>query len=327
MTRLVVASADAGERLDVLIARRAPELSRAQAQRLIKAGAVTVDGKAVKPRFVVRAGQEITISLPPPQPTHLIPQALPLDIRHEDSDLIVVNKPPGMVVHPGAGRRQETLVNALLAHCRDLSGIGGELRPGIVHRLDKDTSGLLAAAKNDFAHAALAAQLKARTAGRRYLALVWGRPRTDHFVVRTLLGRHPSQRVMMAVLDPAREGKPGAREAITEVRVREVLGPMTLVEARLQTGRTHQIRVHLAHVGHPVVGDPTYGGGRSKAEQGRLNAETRRLVAALPGQALHAYYLAFDHPRSGERLEFTADPPAEMQAVIAHLRGRASESA
>jgi 23S rRNA pseudouridine1911/1915/1917 synthase len=334
VTRLVAEPGEAGERLDLFVARRLPELSRAQAQRLIKAGDILVDERRVKPRFAVAAGNTVSVTIPPPQPVAMTPQALALDIRYEDSDLIVVNKPAGMVVHPGAGRRDGTLVNALLAHCHDLSGIGGELRPGIVHRLDKDTSGLMVAAKNDFAHAALAAQLKARTAGgvppagRRYLALVWGRPRQDHFVVRTLFGRHPTRRVMMAVLDAERAGKPGVREAVTEVRVREPLGPMTLVEARLQTGRTHQIRVHMTHTGHPVVGDPTYGGKRQKAELAgpqaahRLDAQARRLVAALPGQALHAYYLAFDHPRTGERMEFTAEAPAEMEALLAHLRRR-----
>jgi 23S rRNA pseudouridine1911/1915/1917 synthase len=327
---LVVEPAAAGERLDLFVARHVPGLSRAQAQRLIRAGEILVDGQPAKPRLVVRAGQEIAIHVPPPQPTGIIPQALPLDIRYEDPDLIVVNKPAGMVVHPGAGRRQDTLVNALLAHCRDLSGIGGELRPGIVHRLDKDTSGLIVAAKNDFAHASLAAQLKSRTAGRRYLALVWGRPKwvgagkdAAPALIRTLFGRHPKHRVMMAVLDPSRAGKPGVREAITEVCVREYLGPMTVVEARLRTGRTHQIRAHMAHIGLPVVGDPVYGGRRVRAGKDAaplLSAEARRLIAALPGQALHAYYLAFDHPRTGQRMEFSADLPPYMQALIAHLR-------
>ena len=320
MQTFTVEPEEIGQRLDVFVARRAPELSRAQAQRLIKLGEILVDGGAVKPRFAVSPGQQVTVNIPPPRSVSLKPQEIPLDVRYEDSDLIVVNKPAGMVVHPGAGRREGTLVNALLAHCQDLSGIGGELRPGIVHRLDKDTSGLIVAAKNDFAHASLAAQLKARTAGRRYLALVWGGPEQERFLVRTLFGRHPTHRVMMAVLDPERAGKPGAREAVTEVVVRERLGPMTLIEARLQTGRTHQIRVHMAYIGHPVVGDPTYGGKRHKAELAALDPEARRLIAALPGQALHAYYLAFDHPRTGERMEFTADPPAEMQALLEHMR-------
>ena len=319
MQTLTIDAGEAGERLDVIVARRLPELSRAQAQRLIKGGHIVVDGRAVKPRFAVTPGQQIAVSIPPPQPAGVVPQEIPLDIRYEDGDVIVVNKPAGMVVHPGAGRREGTLVNALLAHCKDLSGIGGELRPGIVHRLDKDTSGLIVAAKNDFAHASLAAQLKARTAGRRYLALVWGRPHKEHFVLRTLFGRHPGHRVMMAVLDAQRAEKPGTREAVTEVRVRDHLGPLTLIEARLHTGRTHQIRVHMAYVGHPVVGDPTYGGKRQKAELAALDPEARRLIAALPGQALHAYYLAFDHPRTGERMELTADPPAQMRALIAHM--------
>ncbi|UCH35360.1 MAG: RluA family pseudouridine synthase [Armatimonadota bacterium] len=319
--RLTVEPAEAGQRLDVVVATRAPELSRAQAQRLIRAGDIVVDGVAVKPRFIVTPGQQITVSIPPPQPVGIEPQEFPLDIRYEDSDVVVVNKPAGVVVHPGAGRREGTLVNALLAHCTDLSGIGGELRPGIVHRLDKDTSGLIAAAKNDFAHASLAAQLKARTAERRYLALIWGRPDKDHFTVRTLFGRHPKHRIMMAVLDPQRAGKPGAREALTEVRVREHLGPMTLIEARLHTGRTHQIRVHASYIGHPVVGDPTYGGKRQKAELAGLDAKAQRLVRDLHGQALHAYHLAFDHPRSGERIEVKTHPPDDMQALIAHMRG------
>jgi 23S rRNA pseudouridine1911/1915/1917 synthase len=317
---LRVEAGESGERLDIFVARRLPDLSRAQVQRLIKLGEVLVDGRAVKQGFAVAPGQTVMVNLPAPTPVGLEPQDIALDVRYEDSDLIVVNKPAGMVVHPGAGRSRDTLVNALLAHCKDLSGIGGEMRPGIVHRLDKDTSGLIVAAKNDFAHASLAAQLQARTAGRRYAALVWGRLKEDHVVVRTLFGRHPSHRVMMAVLPAEREGKPGAREAITEVTVRERLGSMTLVEARLQTGRTHQIRVHMAYVGHPVVGDPTYGAKRQKAELPALGPEARRLVRDLQGQALHAYYLAFDHPRTGQRMEFTSDPPADMLALIAHLR-------
>ena len=320
MPTLTVEPDEAGRRLDILVARRLPELSRAQVQRLIKLGEIRVDGQVAKPRLAVAPGQQVTINVPPPALTSLAAQDLPLDVRYEDSDLIVVNKPAGMVVHPGAGRSDGTLVNALLAHCTDLSGIGGEMRPGIVHRLDKDTSGLIIVAKNDFAHASLAAQLKARTAGRRYLALVWGRPKEDRLVVRTLFGRHPSHRVMMAVLPAEREGKPGAREAVTEVMVRERLGPMTLVEARLQTGRTHQIRVHMAYLGHPVVGDPTYGAKRQKAELPALDRETQRLVTGLRGQALHAYYLAFDHPRTGQRMEFTSDPPPDMLALIGHLR-------
>jgi 23S rRNA pseudouridine1911/1915/1917 synthase len=324
--RLAVGPADAGERLDVFVARRVPQLSRAQAQRLIKRGEIRVNGQAVKPRFALAPGDEITVSIPPPAPVAIQPEPIPLDVRYEDSDLIVIAKPPGMVVHPGAGRRSGTLVNALLAHCRDLSGIGGELRPGIVHRLDKDTSGLIVAAKNDLAHASLAAQLKARTVLRRYLALVWGRPRQESFIVRTPFGRHPSHRVMMAVLDaPTRRGKPGTREAVTGVQVREVLGAMTLIEARLHTGRTHQIRVHMAYVGHPVVGDPTYGAKRQKAELAGLEAETRRLVQALPGQALHAYCLAFDHPRSRARIRLAADPPPQMQAVIEALRAPSAQ--
>jgi len=323
--RLEVEPGEVGERLDVVVAKRVPELSRAQAQRLIRAGEILVDGRAVKQRFAVTPGQQITINIPPPQPAGIEPQAIPLDVRCEDSDLIVVNKPAGMVVHPGVGRRRDTLVNALIAHCKDLSGIGGELRPGIVHRLDKDTSGLIVAAKNDVAHASLAAQLKARTAGRRYLALVWGKPEKEHFVIRTAFGRHPTHRVMMAVLDADRAERPGVREAVTEVALRERLGPISLVEARLHTGRTHQIRVHTSYVGHPVVGDPTYGGKRQKAELSGLDAEARRLIAALQGQALHAYYLAFDHPRTGQRMEFTAEPPADMQALIEHLRAIARD--
>jgi 23S rRNA pseudouridine1911/1915/1917 synthase len=317
---LEVEPGEAGERLDVVVARRVPELSRAQAQRLIKAGEILVDGNAVKQRFAVTPGQQITINIPPPQPAGIEPQAIPLDVRYEDSDLIVVNKPAGMVVHPGVGRRRDTLVNALLAHCTDLSGIGGELRPGIVHRLDKDTSGLIVAAKNDAAHASLAAQLKARTAGRRYLALVWGKLDEEHFVIRTAFGRHPTHRVMMAVLDADRAERPGVREAVTEVLMRERLGPISLIEASLRTGRTHQIRVHMSYVGHPVVGDPTYGGRRQKAELAGLDAQARQLIAALQGQALHAYYLAFDHPRTGQRMEFTADPPPDMEALIEHMQ-------
>lgn len=289
----------AGTRLDVYAAGLPGILSRAMAQRLIAGGELTVDGRAARASLRLSGGEEIRYTIPPPEPAAAEPEEIPLEILYEDDDLLVVNKPRGLVVHPAAGNRRGTLVNAVLAHAGELSGVGGVARPGIVHRLDKDTSGVLVVAKNDAAHVGLTAQFKAHSIDRRYLALVRGRLPSSEGRVEGNIGRHPRHRKKMAVL--ATGGKP----AVTHWRVLEELPGYTLLEARLETGRTHQIRVHLAHLGHPVAGDPVYGG-----QAGELG---------LAGQALHAAVLAFRHPRTGEELSFRTPPPADFQGALARL--------
>ena len=319
-----------GYRLDRALAAALPDSSRSMLQRLILDGDVAVDGRTLRPSHKVKAGDRVTLRLPVPEPPRLIPEPIPLDVRYEDDQLLVINKPRGMVVHPAPGAHRGTLVHAVLAHCPEgLSRVGGEGRPGIVHRLDKDTSGLILVAKTDAAHRALARQIQARTAHRRYLALVWGDPRFQRALVDAPIGRHPTDRTRMAVLPLAGPEDPGprSRSAQTEIEVLERFGFCTLLECRLLTGRTHQIRVHCAHIGHPVVGDAVYGGAR------RLGAEVLRgrpdrprleeAIEALGGQALHAYYLAFDHPVTGRRLELTAEPPADMQDLLDVLRQEA----
>src|SRR5579871_1183810 len=317
-----VEAAQAGQRLDVVVAGALEGATRAEAQRLIEMPVdapegVRVNGKREKASYRVREGDTITISRPLPQPTQVLPEAIPLPIVYEDADLMVIDKPRGMVVHPAPGSTHGTLVNAVLAHADDLSGIGGELRPGIVHRLDKDTGGLLVVAKSDFAHQSLQAQIQARTAERRYLALVWGQPHFERATVDAPIGRHPTDRKKMAVVTDPRHS---ARPAQTDLTVRETFeGAFTLLEARLHTGRTHQIRVHCAYIHHPVVGDPLYGGLRTVPAN--VFSPTRRAaiegaIAALDGQALHAYSLAFTHPRTGERLTFMVPLPPPMQALL-----------
>jgi len=311
----------AGERIDAYLAAQLPEMSRSAIGRLIDEGRVTIDGKPVKAKYKVKTGDEITVEIPPPVPSDITPEEIPLDVIYEDSDIIVVNKPRGMTTHPAPGAPAGTLVNALLARTTDLSGVGGVQRPRIVHRLDKDTSGLLVVAKNDAAHAGLQSQIQKRMAGRKYLALVWGDTRFEKAVVDAPIGRHPVDRKKMAVI--ADETK--ARPAVTDLTVLERLNGFTLIEASLKTGRTHQIRVHCAYIGHPVVGDPVYGGKRQLP--GRFGvadrAEFQRLVDNLGGQALHAYKLSFTHPRTGEPMEFEAPMPPEMAALIDWIRGRA----
>ncbi|MFM7322733.1 MAG: RluA family pseudouridine synthase [Armatimonadota bacterium] len=307
---------DAGRRVDVVVAGKLAELSRSQATRLVDDGLVQVGGKVAKPALKVAAGDRIEVHLPPPAPSPLAPKDIPLSIVHEDSDLLVIDKPRGMAVHPAPGTGDDTLVNALLARCTDLSGIGGVERPGIVHRLDKDTTGLLVVAKNDTAHRSLQAQIQARTARRQYEALVWGSPRFEEAVVDAPIGRHPTDRTRMAVIDPAKGGGT-ARDAVTELRVVERLGPISRLECTLQTGRTHQIRVHCKFAGIPVVGDPVYGGERKSGD-----TEIDRRVAALGGQALHASRLVFRHPRTGEEMAFESPPPAPIRELAELLRRR-----
>lgn len=289
---------DAGTRVDVYLAREKAAPSRSFVQKLVESGLVTVLGRPVKPSYRVAEGDVIEVRIPPPENVSLEPEDIPLDIVYEDADVVVVNKPAGMVVHPAAGNYAGTLVHALLHHCKDLSGIGGELRPGIVHRLDKDTSGLMVVAKNDAAHAALARQIKARTVVRKYLAIVHGRLAKDEGTVDVPIGRHPVHRKRMAVV-------PGGRRAVTHWKVRRRYRDFTLVECKLETGRTHQIRVHMAYIGHPVAGDPVYG--------------PRKPAFGLSGQALCAYQLGFYHPRTGEWKEFTIPLPEEMQKTVDKL--------
>ncbi|GIP57817.1 RluA family pseudouridine synthase [Paenibacillus sp. FSL W8-0186] len=277
------------------------DTSRTQIQIWIEEGAVLVNGTAVKTNYKLAAGDRITLTIPEAESVEIVPEDIPLDIYYEDSDVIVVNKPRGMVVHPAPGHSSGTLVNALMAHCKDLSGINGELRPGIVHRIDKDTSGLIMAAKNDKSHASLAAQLKEHSVTRRYLALVHGNLSHDQGTVDAPIGRDPHDRKMYTVIDR------NSKHAVTHFHVMERFGDYTLLELKLETGRTHQIRVHMKFIGHPLVGDPMYG--RSKGPK-------------FNGQALHAAVLGFVHPSTSEYKEFTAPLPADMMDLLHSLRSR-----
>lgn len=308
--KIQVDEADEGKRLDLYIAGRLA-LSRSAAQRLIDEGHALVAGERAKAARRVRAGDVVVVSVPDPKPLDVVAEDLPLDILYEDSDIIVVNKPRGLVVHPAAGNWSGTLVNALLAHCSDLSGIGGKIRPGIVHRLDKDTSGVIVAAKNDPAHLALARDLREHAVEKTYLAIVHGVPRDERGTVNAPIGRHPIHRKKMAVVPEGR-----GRAAVTEYEVLEALGMDALVKVHPVTGRTHQIRVHLAHIGHPIVGDPVYGG----RARGRAAAAAAAAAAGLSGQALHAASISLDHPRTRERMTFSAPLPEDMQRLLARLR-------
>ncbi len=289
-----------GERLDKALAAALPDLSRSQIQRLIKDACVTVEGRVARPSTRLEPGDRVIVRLPPPQPTALVAEAIPLDIVYEDADILVVNKPAGMVVHPAHGHTSGTLVNAVLAHCPALEGVGGEQRPGIVHRLDKDTSGLIVIAKNNRAHRELQRQFKAREVSKAYLALVEGRVSTPRGIIEAPIGRDPVHRQRMAVV---RNG----REAITRYTVLETFPEYTLAEAEPVTGRTHQIRLHLAFIGHPVVGDRVYGRRKQRLELNRYFLHAHRLTLSLPGR--------------GERRTFIAPLPPELEAVLAELRG------
>ncbi len=281
-------------RLDSFVAGET-ELSRTQAQRMIREGSILLNGKSVKPNVVTQTGDLVDITYPDPVETDVLAENIPLDILYEDADLLVINKPQGMVVHPSAGHESGTLVNALLYHIKDLSGIGGELRPGIVHRIDRMTSGLLVVAKNDEAHRALSNQFRDHSAHRSYAALVDGNLREDEGTICAPLARHPVDRKRMAIVQ-------GGREAITHWRVAARYGQYTLLQIELETGRTHQIRVHLASQQHPVTGDDVYG--RDKRPFGLL------------GQALHGYRLSFAHPRTGERMVFYAPLPEYLMTAL-----------
>jgi len=291
MNKLTVQHTDAGQRLDRFLVQALPAFSRSRLQALIRDGFVTVNGNAARPRDLVRAGDVIEWREPEISKIESQPEPMDLEILFEDDDLLVLNKPAGLVVHPGAGHQQHTLVNALLAHCKNLSVIGGKERPGIVHRLDKETSGALVVAKNDAAHRDLSKQFADRTTGKVYLALVAGTPRKSVGTIDAPIARHPVHRHRMSIAE--RTGRP----AKTEYRVLRSSGDRSLVECTIHTGRTHQIRVHLHHLGHPVLGDKVYGGKRA---------------GNSPRQMLHAWKLAFRHPRTDEQLSFTAPIPRDF---------------
>ena len=309
---LTASSEDAGKRLD-RFAADATDLSRSALARLIETEAIKVNGKAVSKNHRVNDGDLVEILLPEPEPCEALPQNIPLDIIYEDDDLIVINKPVGMVVHPAAGNPDGTLVNALLYHCKDsLSGIGGVMRPGIVHRIDKDTSGLLVVAKNDDSHLALAAQLKGHHIRRTYYAIAIGNFKEDSGTVDAPIGRHPVDRKRMAVI---RNADLKARDAVTHwtvlARGSAEGQAFTLLRCELETGRTHQIRVHMASIGHPLLGDTVYGGSNTQFE-----AKHKKLVT---GQALHAKELEFTHPRSNELVRFSSPLPDEMEKLVSLL--------
>ena len=320
--RVPVAADEAGQRLDRVLAGALGDLSRSRLKRLIEDGHVRLAGPSdtdgdtggatiAEPSYRVKPGQTFAIFVPQAQLAVPAAQAIALDILYEDSDLLVLDKPAGLVVHPAPGNAEGTLVNALLHHCGDsLSGIGGVRRPGIVHRLDKDTSGLMVVAKNDRSHADLSAQFKARSVTRAYRALAWGRPLPAAGEIEGNIGRSARNRKKMAVL--AR----GGRVALTRYRTLRRLGAAaSLIECRLATGRTHQIRVHLAHRGHPVIGDRIYGGGLTPARRAALDDGAAAAVAALDRQALHAWLLGFRHPASGGTLRFERDFPSELKRL------------
>jgi 23S rRNA pseudouridine1911/1915/1917 synthase len=309
-------SQDKDERLDQFLALHVEGLTRSRAQELIRDGFVHANGRRTKPSYRLKAGDFIALSLPPARPYHLVPEQVVFDVIHEDSSLIVLNKPPGVVIHPAPGHYTGTLVHGLLEHCRDLSGIGGELRPGIVHRLDKDTSGLMVAAKNDKAHAFLAAQFKAKKVIKEYIALVHGIVKGEEGTMDLPIARHPVRRKEMAVM------LSGGRKAVTHwKKMEEISGSFSLLAVTPTTGRTHQIRVHFSHAGHPVVGDPVYGFRRTW-----WNKHFPHAQGEVKRQMLHARRLGFTHPDSGMYCDFSSPLPEDMMRVLAVLRGTPSES-
>lgn len=296
-----VDTAGAGRRLDQYLSECEPELTRSYLQKLIRDGSVLLEGRPAKAGVKLSQGMKIELTIPEAKELEILPEDLPLDILYEDRDVILVNKPKGMVVHPSAGHHTGTLVNALLFHCQgELSGINGILRPGIVHRIDRDTTGVLIACKNDRAHNALAGQLKEHTITRRYRALVCGNLKEDEGTVDAPIGRHPVERKKMAVV------RSGGKQAVTHYRVLERFGAYTYIECRLETGRTHQIRVHMASIGHPLLGDEVYGRGKNPFH--------------LEGQTLHAMVLGFVHPSTGEYMEFEAPLPEYFEELLRRLR-------
>lgn len=290
-----------GERIDKAVTEVQGALSRAYVQQLIEEGHITVSGRRVRPGYKLKAGDTVEVFVPAPKPLETVAQDIPLDIVYEDDSVLVINKPAGMVVHPAAGNYEDTLVNALLHHCGDsLSAIGGVMRPGIVHRIDKDTTGLLIVAKGDHAHQHLSAQLKTRTLSRKYYALVHGNVKEDGGTVDVSIDRDVRDRKKMAVT------KTGGREAVTHFEVVERFGQYTLLKCKLQTGRTHQIRVHMRHIGHPIVGDKTYG--------------VKKEAFQLSGQLLHAGEIGFIHPDTEQEMTFSAPLPLAFEHVLEILR-------
>ena len=298
--RLRASEESKNQRLDAFLASSLDGLTRSQATRLIESGEVAVNGRAVGKSYKLAGGEDIAVTLPEPEPVEAVPQDIPLDVVYEDADVIVVNKPSGMVVHPAPGHPDGTLVNALLYHCAGtLSGIGGALRPGIVHRIDRDTSGLIIAAKNDAAHQYLSAQLADHTLARTYECIVVGKLREDRGTVDAPIARHPTDRKRMAVVA-------GGREAVTHWEVIARYPGYTHVRCRLETGRTHQIRVHMAYIGHPILGDTVYG--------------AKKEVPGLTGQCLHAVGLRFLHPRTHEVVELSCPLPEEFTRMLQKIR-------
>jgi 23S rRNA pseudouridine1911/1915/1917 synthase len=305
---IVLSEAAAGQRIDRALAAALPDLSRARIQALLAEGRIARDGTTVTDAAArARPGQNVTIDIPEPVAAHPAPQEIPLTIVFEDEEMLVIDKPPGLVVHPGAGNPDKTLVNALLAHCAgQLSGIGGVRRPGIVHRLDKETSGLMVVAKTDRAHAALAHQLQTRALKRIYTSVVWGRPSPASGRIEGNIGRNPNDRKRMALLSH------GGKPAVTFYRMLRPLKDSSLIECRLETGRTHQIRVHMASIGHPLIGDPLYG-------LRRLPKEAPAIARVFARQALHATQISFIHPISRAEMWYSSEVPPDMAALIAAL--------
>lgn len=289
---------DAGTRADVFLAAKLG-VSRSNMQKLLEDGRVKRGEKIIKANYKVRAGEMFVVDIPEPEPIEAVPENIPLDIIYEDDDVVVLNKARGMVVHPAPGNYTGTLVNALLYHCSNLSGINSAIRPGIVHRLDKDTSGIMIVAKNDAAHISLSQQIQSKTAVRTYLAVVRGNIKTDSGTIETQIARDKTDRKKMAVV------KEGGRDAITDYEVLERFGKYTLVRCKLRTGRTHQIRVHMEYLGYPLVGDPKY--------------SPMKTPFGIKGQALHSHTLEFSHPRTGERMKFEAPLPEDMHKIITRL--------
>lgn len=289
---------DAGTRADVFLAAKLG-VSRSNMQKLLEDGRVKRGEKIIKANYKVRAGEMFVVDIPEPEPIEAVPENIPLDIIYEDDDVVVLNKARGMVVHPAPGNYTGTLVNALLYHCSNLSGINSAIRPGIVHRLDKDTSGIMIVAKNDAAHISLSQQIQSKTAVRTYLAVVRGNIKTDSGTIETQIARDKTDRKKMAVV------KEGGRDAITDYEVLERFGKYTLMRCKLRTGRTHQIRVHMEYLGYPLVGDPKY--------------SPMKTPFGIKGQALHSHTLEFTHPRTGERMKFEAPLPEDMHKIITRL--------
>jgi 23S rRNA pseudouridine1911/1915/1917 synthase len=312
---LRLTSGDEGRRLDAVLAEHWTDLSRTRLQKLLRDGAVRVDGAAAKPSHPAKSGEIVTATLPDPEPSHLEPEAIPLRIVFEDEHLLVVDKPAGLVVHPGAGNRRGTLVHALLHYLPGLAGVGAAGRPGIVHRLDKGTSGLLLVAKTEAVHRRLAEALARREIARTYWALAWGEPVPAEGRIAEPIGRHPKDRKRMAVV-------PGGRPAATRYRVLESGGWASLLECALETGRTHQIRVHLSQIGHPVLGDEVYGGGRRRALNTPLAARrlAREAMGGLLRPALHAFRLAFPHPVTAGPIALESPLPEDFLRVLTRLR-------